>query len=1018
MPLKADWVSGNSFTAAALNAIAAAVNTLTDTLTTGLAGKQASDADLTAIAGLSPANDDVIQRKSGAWTNRTIAQLKTDLALGGGGLGDLGGLVTDWGFSVGYDVVNLGDEDLEGLYLKAARLGASRIRVIVSPHNVGDGPYDWTDVDRQVDLAEAMGLTPHMLLEGPRNVGGTAFLVADPEDMGALAAAAAARYIGRCSVWQVLNEQNHFNYWGGVLDVASYAEVLEAVSTAIRAVQPESTIVVGGLTSANTFDHNGTDFPGVPEGVVTMSPVDFITELYAEGAKDFFDAVAVHPYTLESGIDPEAPVPSAESVAFEREAEVYDVMVANGDVAKRIWWTEFGFPTTSDDSALGYQISHEDQVTYIRAVMRLAMERPWVGPILLYSIQDLASGPNPEHNYGVFEDGGEAKDAAEWLPTIRKSAPYGLAGGGAGGGVDDLSDLGVTATASELNVLDGITATTTELNYVDGVTSNVQTQLNAKVTSGGALGTPSSGTLTNCTFPTLNQNTTGSAATLTTGRNVQTNLASTSAASFNGSANITPGVTGTLPVGNGGTGATTLTGLVKGNGTSAMSAATAGTDYVAPSLVDAKGDLLAGTADNTIGRVAVGDPNRVLYADPSAAAGVAWGAKVPLKSKFRPTSDEVMPVGAGHEITSLTITGSAPSYGAMQYYAANSGRFRVGGSLTDIGGGVRYNAINTASSGWGFTSYEYEFYCTGPKLSLHLYSYGETDFKILVDGKHVRTRNWMTSGAVSGNVFVTLTFNTTDYLPTAVHRVRVLMGALGFIQCLTDSDGQIFPAEPRPKWLMTGDSWAHGTGATSEGGIQAGTLAGRFALHTGFEVWNYAQGGTGLQNPGPGSGATFATGKYGSSTRLAAYAAMTNVAGMVVVGGGNDGALGTFPVATSRTEMTALVTALKSYHPNAPLFWFGVESGVYPSISADLDTLNTGLLAEAATTANKARIHKYVDCRTSPWVTGTGHLTSWVGDGNADFFVATESPTPVHPSHGGWEYHTTRFIQEIQDVIV
>jgi hypothetical protein len=34
------------------------------------------------------------------------------------------------------------------------------------------------------------------------------------------------------------------------------------------------------------------------------------------------------------------------------------------------------------------------------------------------------------------------------------------------------------------------------------------------VAPGGALGTPSSGTLTNCTFPTLNQNTTGSAASL------------------------------------------------------------------------------------------------------------------------------------------------------------------------------------------------------------------------------------------------------------------------------------------------------------------------------------------------------------------------------------------------------------------------------------------------------------------------------------------------------------------------
>ncbi len=57
--------------------------------------------------------------------------------------------------------------------------------------------------------------------------------------------------------------------------------------------------------------------------------------------------------------------------------------------------------------------------------------------------------------------------------------------------------------------------------------------------------------------PTLNQNTTGSAATLTTSRTFQTNLASTSTASFNGSANVTPGVTGTLPVANGGTNTST-----------------------------------------------------------------------------------------------------------------------------------------------------------------------------------------------------------------------------------------------------------------------------------------------------------------------------------------------------------------------------------------------------------------------------------------------------------------------------
>lgn len=40
---------------------------------------QGYDGDLAAIAGLSPTNDDIIQRKAGAWTNRTLAQLLADL---------------------------------------------------------------------------------------------------------------------------------------------------------------------------------------------------------------------------------------------------------------------------------------------------------------------------------------------------------------------------------------------------------------------------------------------------------------------------------------------------------------------------------------------------------------------------------------------------------------------------------------------------------------------------------------------------------------------------------------------------------------------------------------------------------------------------------------------------------------------------------------------------------------------------------------------------------------------------
>jgi hypothetical protein len=67
-----------------------------------------------------------------------------------------------------------------------------------------------------------------------------------------------------------------------------------------------------------------------------------------------------------------------------------------------------------------------------------------------------------------------------------------------------------------------------------------------------------------------------------------------------GAVSLTADVTGTLPVGNGGSGAATLTGVLKGNGTSAFTAATAGTDYVAPGTATTFTALqtFAGTSSN------------------------------------------------------------------------------------------------------------------------------------------------------------------------------------------------------------------------------------------------------------------------------------------------------------------------------------------------------------------------------------------------------------------------------------
>ena len=46
-----------------------------------------------------------------------------------------------------------------------------------------------------------------------------------------------------------------------------------------------------------------------------------------------------------------------------------------------------------------------------------------------------------------------------------------------------LSKFGITATAEELNILDGATISVTELNHLDGVTSSIQNQLNDKANS-------------------------------------------------------------------------------------------------------------------------------------------------------------------------------------------------------------------------------------------------------------------------------------------------------------------------------------------------------------------------------------------------------------------------------------------------------------------------------------------------------------------------------------------------------
>ena len=161
-----------------------------------------------------------------------------------------------------------------------------------------------------------------------------------------------------------------------------------------------------------------------------------------------------------------------------------------------------------------------------------------------------------------------------------------LANGGVGG-----YDASRALMTEKGGVITASAVTAAELGCLSGVTSSIQTQLDGKAaTSHGThvtysttppktAGTASAGSASTVArsdhvhpAQTTVSGNAGTATKLATARTIRTNLASTSTASFDGSANIVPGVTGTLPIANGGTGKTTaaaaLYALVNGSAAS------------------------------------------------------------------------------------------------------------------------------------------------------------------------------------------------------------------------------------------------------------------------------------------------------------------------------------------------------------------------------------------------------------------------------------------------------------------
>jgi len=107
------------------------------------------------------------------------------------------------------------------------------------------------------------------------------------------------------------------------------------------------------------------------------------------------------------------------------------------------------------------------------------------------------------------------------------------------------------------------------------------------------------------------------------------------------------------------------------------------------SNIDAKGDLLAGTADNTIGRLAVGANDTVLTADSTTATGLKWAT---------PASGGGMTSIASGSLSgaSLDLTSISGSYKSLQLVVRNmqtSNSCEMQIRLNNVTTGV-YNGLN------------------------------------------------------------------------------------------------------------------------------------------------------------------------------------------------------------------------------------------------------------------------------------------------------------------------------------
>lgn len=274
----------------------------------------------------------------------------------------------------------LSSPDLTTHLDEADALSVAWVRVAISWCSIqSSGPttYNWTAYDKVVNAAKAHGLyvlaqigcTPSWA-----NGGQAWDYPPNSANMGAWAnfTAQVVKHYSPLGVkdYEIWNEPNNTYFFMPAPNAATYVTMLKAAYTAIKQADANAIVVTGGIGYVSSTD------PG---------PTSYLQSLYADGAKGYFDVVGWHPYPYSWPA-----LPSNSETGWSYMVQGHSIMAANGDGAKPIWATEYGYPSAGASWATEAQ-----QSAAASAALNLWNSYSWSGAFFWYNevdYQDATSG--------------------------------------------------------------------------------------------------------------------------------------------------------------------------------------------------------------------------------------------------------------------------------------------------------------------------------------------------------------------------------------------------------------------------------------------------------------------------------------------------------------------------------------------------------------------------------------------------------------------------------------------------